>query len=60
MTSEETSTKAKELAQKQGFANFFEKKQDRTSLVVILDASGCEIFRTIQDYDPQLDEAILD
>jgi hypothetical protein len=60
ITSEETSARAKEQAQKLGFADFFEKNHDRTSLVVILDSSGREVFRTINDYDPQHYEAVLD
>jgi thiol-disulfide isomerase/thioredoxin len=60
ITSEETSAKSKEQAAKLGFADFFEKNQDRTSLVAILDPSGREVFRTINDYEPEHYETILD
>jgi thiol-disulfide isomerase/thioredoxin len=60
ITSEETSAKSKEQAEKLGFADFFEKNKERTSLVSILDPSGREVFRTINDYEPEHYETILD
>ena len=52
ITSEESSAKSKEQAEKLRFADLFEKNQDRTSLVVILDPAEREVFRTINDYHP--------
>jgi thiol-disulfide isomerase/thioredoxin len=60
ITSEETGAKSKEQAEKLGFADFFEKNKERTSLVSILDPSGREVFRTINDYEPEHYETILD
>jgi thiol-disulfide isomerase/thioredoxin len=60
ITSEQTAARSKEQAEKLGFADFYEKNHDRTSLVIILDSSRREVFRTVNDYDPKHYEAVLD
>jgi thiol-disulfide isomerase/thioredoxin len=52
ITSEESSAKSKEQAEKLRFADFFEKNQDRTSLVAIRDPARRVVFRTTNDYHP--------
>jgi thiol-disulfide isomerase/thioredoxin len=60
ITSEETAEKSKENAEKLGFGDFYEKNHDRTSVVIILDSSHREVFRTVNDYDPKHYETVLD
>jgi thiol-disulfide isomerase/thioredoxin len=60
ITSEETEEKSKREVMRLGLAEFFEKNHEQTSLVVILSSSGREIFRTVNDYEPQHYEAVLD
>jgi thiol-disulfide isomerase/thioredoxin len=60
ITSEQTAERSKEQAEKLGFGDFYEKNHDRTSLVIILDSSHREVFRTVNDYDPQHYETVLD
>ena len=60
ITSEQTAERSKEQAEKLGFADFYEKNYDRTSVVIILDSSRREVFRTVNDYDPKHYETVLD
>ena len=60
ITSEETAVRSKERVAQLGLAEFFEKNHEQTSLVVILDGAGREVFRTVNDYDPARYEAVLD
>ncbi len=60
ITSEETTVKSKRQALKLGLGEFFEKNKDKTSLVVIQDSAGREVFRALSDYDPRHYEAVLD
>jgi thiol-disulfide isomerase/thioredoxin len=60
ITTERTAAKSQELAAKLGLADFYEKNHDRTSVVIILDSSRHEVFRTANDYDPQHYETVLD
>ncbi len=60
LTSEETTARSKEQAQKLGLGEFLDKNQETTSLVVIQDPSGREVFRAVHDYDPQHYETVLD
>ncbi|MGC0772673.1 MAG: thioredoxin domain-containing protein [Candidatus Acidiferrum sp.] len=60
ITSEETLAKSQQRVEKLGLAKFFEKNHDQTSLVVILDAAHREVFRTVNDYNPEHYEAALD
>ena len=59
ITSERTAAKSQEQAAKLGLADFYEKNHDRTSVVIILDASRREVFRTVNDYDPMHYETVL-
>ena len=60
ITTERTAERSKQEAEKLGFADFYEKNHDRTSLVIILDSSRREVFRTVNDYDPEHYETVLD
>ena len=60
LTSEETTAQSKQLASKLGLTEFFKQNQETTSLVVIQDTSGHEVFRAVHDYDPQHYETVLD
>jgi thiol-disulfide isomerase/thioredoxin len=60
ITSEQTAERSKEQAEKLGFGDLYEKNHDRTSVVIILDSSRREVFRTVNDYDPQHYETVLD
>lgn len=51
MTSEKTAAEAKLKAHNAGVESFFNENKERTSLVIIQDASGKEIFRAYHDYD---------
>ncbi len=59
ITTEETTAESQQRVEKLGLAKFFEDNQ-RTSLVVIMDASGREVFRTVNDYEPAHYEFVLD
>jgi thiol-disulfide isomerase/thioredoxin len=59
ITTEETTSESQRRVEKLGLAKFFEENQ-RTSLVVIMDSSGREIFRTVNDYEPAHYEFVLD
>jgi thiol-disulfide isomerase/thioredoxin len=60
ITSEESAAKSKERAEKLGLGDFFERNHEQTSLVIVLDSSSHEVFRTVNDYDPQHYETVLD
>ncbi len=60
VTSGETTAKSKLRARSMGLEQFFNKNYDATSLVVIQDPAGHEIFRTRHDYDFQHYAAVLD
>jgi thiol-disulfide isomerase/thioredoxin len=60
ITSEQTAERSKEQAEKLGFGDFYEKNHDRTSLVIILDSAHREVFRTVNDYEPEHYETVLD
>ncbi len=60
VTSEETTAKSKQQAQSLGLEQFFEKNHERTSLVVIQDPSGHEVFRAVHDYDFKHYATVLD
>ncbi|HXB21768.1 MAG TPA: thioredoxin domain-containing protein [Candidatus Solibacter sp.] len=60
VTSEETTAKSKQRAQSLGLEQFFDKYHDTTSLVIIQDASGHEVFRALHDYDFQHYAKVLD
>ena len=60
ITTERTAERSKEQAEKLGLADFYEKNHDRTSLVIIMDSSRREVFRTVNDYDPGHYETVLD
>jgi thiol-disulfide isomerase/thioredoxin len=59
ITSEATEAKSQEQAVKMGLGDFYEKNHDRTAVVIILDPSRHEVFRTINDYVPEHYEAVL-
>jgi thiol-disulfide isomerase/thioredoxin len=60
VTSEETTAKSKLQARSLGLEQFFEKNRDRTSLVVIQDPAGHEVFRAVHDYDFEHYSTVLD
>ena len=60
ITTERTAERSKEQAEKLGLADFYEKNHDRTSVVIILDASRREVFRTANDYEPEHYKTVLD
>jgi thiol-disulfide isomerase/thioredoxin len=60
ITSEDTAAESKRHVAKLGLAEFFDKNHEQTSLVVIMDGSRREIFRTANDYDPVHYEKVLD
>ena len=60
VTSESSTAKSRQQAKSLGLEPFFEKYQGTTSLVVIQDASGREVFRAVHDYDFQDYAAVLD
>lgn len=51
MTSEKTAAEAERTADYAGLKSFFKANKEKTSLVMIQDASGHEIFRAYHDYD---------
>ena len=51
MTSEKTAAEAERKADNAGLKSFFKANKEKTSLVMIQDASGHEIFRAYHDYD---------
>jgi thiol-disulfide isomerase/thioredoxin len=60
VTSEETAAKSMQQAKSLGLEQFFQKNREKTSLVVIQDASGHEVFRAVHDYDFQHYANVLD
>src|SRR5215467_6721365 len=60
MTSEKTAAAAKIEAHKAGLESFLDENKERTSLVIIQDPGGHEIFRAYHDYDFQHYASILD
>ena len=60
VTSKETTAKSKLEARSLGLEQFFEKNRDRTSLVVIQDPAGHEVFRAVHDYDFEHYATVLD
>lgn len=60
VTSEKTSAASKQEARRFGLESFFDQYHDRTSVVIIQDAGGREIFRAAHDYNFQHYAAVLD
>lgn len=60
VTSEATAAESQQEAQKIGLESFFKRYQGQTSLVVIRDSTGREIFRAIHDYEFEHYSAVLD
>jgi thiol-disulfide isomerase/thioredoxin len=60
ITSELTATRSRERAEKLGLADFYEKNHERTSLVIVLDSSRKEVFRTVNDTVPEHYTSVLD
>lgn len=60
VTSEATVTESKIEARKLGLEDFFKANLDQTSLVVIQDANGHQVFHAVHDYDVEHYEAVLD
>ena len=60
ITSNRTEAESKAQAQKLGFAEFFAKNRETTSLVVILDPERHEQLRVHSDYVAGHYEAVLD
>jgi thiol-disulfide isomerase/thioredoxin len=59
VTSEATTAKAREQARSLGVEKFFDRNYATTSLVVIKDPAGREVFRAMHDYDFKHYEAAL-
>lgn len=60
VTDEKTTAASMEQAKSLGLQEFFQKNRERTSLVVIQDASGHEVFRAVHDYEFQHYATVLD
>jgi len=60
VTSEATTAQARLRARSLGLEEFFAKNYDATSLVVIRDSGGHELFRARHDYDFQHYANVLD
>jgi thiol-disulfide isomerase/thioredoxin len=60
VTSEATTAKARERARSLGLEKFFDQNYVTTSLVVIKDPNGRQVFRTVHDYDFHHYEAVLE
>lgn len=60
MTSEKTAAAAKLAANDAGLESFFKENKEKTSLVMIRDSSGKEIFRAYHDYDFEHYAKVLD
>ena len=60
MTSETTAAEAKRKAYNAGLKSFFNENKEKTSLVIIKDTSGHEIFRAYHDYDFEHYAKVLD
>jgi thiol-disulfide isomerase/thioredoxin len=59
ITTEETAAKSKAKAEKLGLSGYYEKNHERTSVVIILDSSRHEVFRTVNDYAVEHYETVL-
>ena len=60
VTSEATTARARERARSLGLEKFFDQNYVTTSLVVIKDPAGREVFRAVHDYDFHHYEAVLE
>src|SRR5258708_25824694 len=60
VTTEETTAKTNAQARTLGLEQFFEKNRETTSLVMIQDPAGHEVFRALHDYDFQHYATVLD
>ena len=60
VTDEKTTAASMEQAKSLGLQEFFQKNREKTSLVVIQDASGREVFRAVHDYEFQHYANVLD
>jgi thiol-disulfide isomerase/thioredoxin len=60
VTSEATMARSRREARSLGLGPFFDKYHETTSLVVIQDPAGHEIFRAFHDYDFQHYANVLD
>lgn len=60
MTSEKTAAAAKLEAHEAGLEAFFDENKEKTSLVIIQDPSGKELFRAYHDYDFEHYARVLD
>src|SRR5215467_6065651 len=60
MTSEITAAQAKLEAHDAGLGSFFSQNKEKTSLVIIQDSSGKEIFRAYHDYEFEHYATVLD
>lgn len=60
VTNEETAAKSMQQAKSLGLEQFFGKNREKTSLVVIQDASGHEVFRAVHDNEFQHYANVLD
>jgi thiol-disulfide isomerase/thioredoxin len=59
VTTEATTAKSRAQAQSLGLEKFFDRNFATTSLVVIKDPAGHELFRAVHDYDFHHYEAVL-
>lgn len=60
ITTERSAARSKELASKMGLADFYDRNHEQTSVVIILDSSRHEVFRTVNDFAPDRYVAALD
>jgi thiol-disulfide isomerase/thioredoxin len=60
VTTEATTERSRREARSLGLERFFDKYHETTSLVVIQDPAGHEIFRAFHDYDFQHYATVLD
>src|SRR5215467_16048866 len=60
VTTEATTARARERARSLGLEKFFDQNYVTTSLVVIKNSAGREVFRAAHDYDFQHYEAVLE
>ena len=60
ITSENTTAKSEAQANNLGLGDYFQRNHDRTSVVIILDSSRKEVFRTVNEFDPERYTSVLD
>jgi thiol-disulfide isomerase/thioredoxin len=60
VTTPASAERSRREARSLGLEPFFEKNQETTSLVVIRDSAGHEVFRAVHDYDFQHYSSVLD